>query len=90
MVGHSVDIQSVIFEVFQDVAKEQHKTLAPLTKDLPLLESGLDLLCMAVIVVRLEDFLGFDPFDAEEDIEFPVTVGDFITIYENAANNSSA
>jgi acyl carrier protein len=48
-----------------------------------LLESGLDSLCFAVIVARLEDELGFDPFTASEDIEFPVTFRDFVEIYEN-------
>jgi acyl carrier protein len=79
-------MRSIILAVFQEVGKEQRKTLAPLTDDLPLLESGLDSLCMAVIVARLEDSLGFDPFDREEEIEFPVTVGDFIQLYETTAD----
>ena len=54
-----------------------------MSDDLVLLESGLDSLCFAVIVARLEDELGFDPFTASEEIEFPVTFKDFIEIYEN-------
>jgi hypothetical protein len=50
-----------------------------------LLDSGLDSLCFAIIVARLEDSLGFDPFSAAEDVEFPITVGDFIKFYEDAA-----
>lgn len=80
-----MDIRSTILTVCQSVADEQQKPLAPLTDDLPLLESGLDSLCVAVIVARLEDKLGFDPFSSEEDFEFPVTVGDFIKLYEGAA-----
>jgi acyl carrier protein len=71
---------------FEQVAKEQNKTLAPLSDDLALLESGLDSLCFAIIVARLEDTLGVDPFSAAEDAEFPVTLGDFIRFYEDAAN----
>ena len=80
-----MNIRSTILTVCQDVATEQQKKLAPLMDDLPLLESGLDSLCMAVIVARLEDSLGFDPFNTNDAIDFPVTLGDFIEFYENAA-----
>ena len=80
-----MDIRSVIFTTSQTVAAEQEKTLVPLTDDLPLLECGLDSLCVALIVARLEDVLGLDPFNTEENIEFPATVGDFVKLYENAA-----
>jgi acyl carrier protein len=59
--------------------------MAPLTDDLVLLESGLDSLCFAIVVARLEDALGFDPFSAAEDVDFPVTLSDFIKFYEDAA-----
>jgi acyl carrier protein len=75
---------SVLSQITQ-VAKEQNKELAPLTDDLVLLGSGLDSLCLAIIVARLEDELGIDPFNATEAIEFPVTVGDFVKLYEDAA-----
>jgi acyl carrier protein len=80
-----MDIRPTILTTCQNVAQEQQKTLAPLSDDLPLLESGLDSLCVAVIVARLDDAFGFDPFDTEDDIRFPVTVGDFIAFYETAA-----
>ena len=83
-----MDIRSVIFTTSQTVAAEQEKTLVPLTDDLPLLECGLDSLCVALIVARLEDALGLDPFNTEENIEFPATVGDFVKLYENAAATS--
>ena len=70
---------------FRLVAPEQDKRLAPLTDELPLLDSGLDSLCFAILVTRLEDALGVDPFSASEDASFPVTFGDFISFYENAA-----
>lgn len=74
-----------IAALFAEVASEQHKTLAPLTPELGLLETGLDSLCFAIVVARLEDRLGIDPFSTEDEIEFPVTVGDFIKLYEHAA-----
>jgi acyl carrier protein len=77
-------VRAAILVQFEQVAKEQNKTLAPLSDDLVLLDSGLDSLCFAIIVARLEDSLGVDPFSAADDIEFPVTVGDFIKFYEDA------
>lgn len=67
------------------VAAEQNAKLAPLSDDLILLDSGLDSLCFAILVARLEDCLGVDPFTVSDDITFPVTLGDFVQAYENAA-----
>jgi len=78
--------RSDIITLFEQVAKEQDKKLTPLSDDLGLLESGLDSLCFAIIVARLEDTMGLDPFSQDEEVEFPVTVGDFIKLYENAAS----
>ncbi len=74
----------MIVEVIEQVAKEQGKKLRPLTDDMELMESGLDSLCFAILVARLEDAFGSDPFTASDDVEFPVTLGEFIAIYENA------
>lgn len=79
-----MSVQSEVLTVFRLVAEEHSKTLAPLVDDLPLLDSGLDSLCFAVIVARLEDVLGVDPFSSGDDAPFPVTVGDFVKAYENA------
>jgi acyl carrier protein len=78
-------IQTKIFEQFELVARDQNKPLAVLTPQMVLLESGLDSLCFAIIVARLEDELGVDPFTAAEDVYFPVTLGDFVKFYEDAA-----
>jgi acyl carrier protein len=80
-----MSVASEITALFTEVAQEQQKTLAPLSNELGLLETGLDSLCFAIIVARLEDRFGLDPFSAEDEIEFPVTIGDFIRLYENAA-----
>jgi acyl carrier protein len=80
-----VSVKAEIIEQFSQVAREQNKQLAPLADDLPLFDSGLDSLCFAIIVVRLETALGVDPFSTDEEVHFPVTFGDFIGFYENAA-----
>jgi len=52
---------------------------------LELLHSGLDSLSFAILVSRLEDSLGINPFTASEDAQFPVTFGDFVNLYEHVA-----
>jgi hypothetical protein len=80
-----MNVRSEVVTQFKQVAQEQGKQLAPLTDGLELLNSGLDSLCFAILVSRLEDALGVDPFTASEDALFPVTFGDFVSFYENAA-----
>ena len=82
---NTMSVRSNVISQLEQVAKEQNKRLAPLTDELVFLNSGLDSLCLAIIVARLEDVLGIDPFSAAEDADFPVTVGDFIRFYEDAA-----
>jgi acyl carrier protein len=81
----SMSIRLTILEQLKQIAHEQKKSLAPLNDDLPLLESGLDSLCFAILVARLEDVVGVDPFTTSEDAAFPSTVGEFIHFYEHAA-----
>jgi acyl carrier protein len=83
-----MSVRSQILEQFIQVAQEQNKPLVPLDNDVPLLNSGLDSLCLAVIVARLEDVLHIDPFSTYEDAAFPVTVGDFVRFYENSVASS--
>jgi acyl carrier protein len=80
-----MDVRSEVIEQFKQVAQEQDRRLSPLTDDLALLDSGLDSLCFAIVVARLENSIGVDPFSEDEDARFPVTFGDFVRFYENAA-----
>jgi len=75
-------VRSAIESQLRQVALEHGRTLAPLTDTLKLLESGLDSLSLATLVIRLEDSLGIDPFKSDSAIEFPVTFGDFVRLYE--------
>lgn len=77
--------RDIVLEEVKRVAEEHHKSLPPLTNELPLLESGLNSLCLAVIVARLEERLGVDPFAASDDVGLPVTIGDLVGVYEAAA-----
>jgi hypothetical protein len=80
-----VSLRSVILERIALIAHQQDKVLAPLTDDLPLMQSGLDSLCIAILVATMDDELGMDPFATDDQGAFPVTLGDFIRFYENAA-----
>ncbi len=80
-----MSVRAAIISQFELVAQEKKFKLPPLDDDLVLLDSGLDSLSFAIIVARLEDQLGLDPFGADEDLQIPVTLSDFIRIYEDVA-----
>jgi acyl carrier protein len=78
---------SIRVRVISEIAQIRHgseRHFPSLTDDLLLLDSGLDSLGIAVLVTRLEDALGVDPFNEPEVTRPPVTLGDFIRLYENA------
>ena len=81
-----MSVKLTIMGQMEEIAREHGKILAPLRDDLVLLDSGLDSLGFAVLVARLEDRLGVDPFTASEDAMFPVTFGDFVKVYENGVH----
>jgi acyl carrier protein len=79
----SMSVRSRIFLAMQQIAEEQKITLPPLEDGLSLHETGFDSLAFAILVARLEDDLGIDPFTLAEEAGFPLTVGDFVRAYEN-------
>jgi len=78
-----VSTRLTIVSQIEAIAREQNKRLAPLTDNLLLADSGLDSLCLAILVARLEDELGVDPFSAREEVYFPTTLGEFVELYEH-------
>jgi len=82
----AVTVKSVIISEIEDIASEQGKTVGPLKDSLPLLDAGLDPLCFAIS--RLEDMLGIDPYISFDEVDLPVTFGDFVKLYEDAARQS--
>jgi acyl carrier protein len=79
----TMSVRLRIITAMQQIASEQQVTLPPLTDDLSLHDTGFDSLGFAILVARLEDDLGVDPFTISEDAAFPLTVGDFVRAYEN-------
>jgi acyl carrier protein len=80
-----MDVRAVILNEIRRIAIEHKKQLAPVDDAVSLLSIGLDSLCLAVLVVRLEETLGVDPFSSDNGVEFPYTMGDLIRTYEIAA-----
>jgi acyl carrier protein len=79
-----MSIRDTVISVFKQVAADQGRTLAPLTDELRLTDCGLDSLSFAIVVSSLEDLLNVDPFNSSEWVDFPVTLGDFIKLYDHA------
>jgi acyl carrier protein len=77
-------VKTAVLSHILELADENGWSLPELTDDLVLLDSGLDSLAIAVLVVRLEEALDVDPFSAASDLPYPVTIGDFIKFYEHA------
>lgn len=79
-----MSVRLKIISAIEQIAVEQHVTLPPLADNLSLRETGFNSLAFAILVARLEDELGIDPFTISADASFPTTIGDLIQVYENA------
>jgi acyl carrier protein len=79
--------REVILELFHEALDSTESSLQceELTDDTVLLNSGLDSLGFAILVARLEEELGFDPFVELEEAVYPTMFGEFVAIYENRA-----
>lgn len=71
-----------ITSTIQEIADMRGAEVGVLTDETVLLESGLDSLGFAILVVRLEEELGYDPFVMMDVPVYPRTLGDFIEIYQ--------
>ena len=80
-----MSIRSTIVNEIEQILEAEGNQVGTITEESALLGlTGLDSLAIAVLVARLEERLGVDPFTESEEAFYPVTVGDFIRIYENA------
>ena len=78
-------MRELILETFFDVYMSHNNTdeVPSLNDDTVLLESGLDSLGFAILVVTLEQRLGFDPFLLDDNAYYPKTFIEFVSYYEN-------
>jgi hypothetical protein len=77
-----MSVRLTVVEELEKVAAEQKRSLTTLSDDTPLLDAGLDSLCFAILVARLEDKLHRDPFTESDEVAFPVTLKDLVALYE--------
>ncbi len=66
--------------------EEDELEVPELSDDLVLLDTDLDSLGFAVLVTRLDEVLGFDPFAEVDEPVYPATFGEFLAVYEQHVN----
>jgi acyl carrier protein len=80
------DIREKITRNFLEALRVRKVELArPLDDDAVLLETGLDSLGFAILVVKLEEELGYDPFMIMEEPVYPKTFREFVEVYARFA-----
>lgn len=82
-----MDIKEKIRATFFEVAEMTEAVLVvdDLDDDTVLLETGLNSLGFAILVVTLEGELGFDPFPMLEEAVYPRTFLEFVNVYKKFA-----
>ena len=78
-------IRQAIDTEIATLLQEDGKPVPDLRDESVLLDTGLDSLGFAVLVTRLEDVLGYDPFTLMDDPVYPRTVREFVAMYETYA-----
>ena len=72
-----------IIGVMREISAESELQLVSgLDESTVLLESGLDSLGFAILVARLEEEFGYDPFSIMDEPVYPRTLGEFVSIYQ--------
>jgi acyl carrier protein len=79
-------MKDIILNELRQAAEEMGNRVSPsLSLETKVFESGLDSIGFAILVAKLEDRFGFDPFAAMQEAYYPETIGQFISVYENHA-----
>jgi len=81
-VPRRVALAETVLSVMQDVYRTQSGSeLGKLDDNAVLLQTGLDSLGFAIVVTRLEEELGYDPFSLSADAYYPTRFGEFVDFY---------
>lgn len=76
-------MEEKIILIMREIAAENGASLREsLNRDSILLESGLDSLGFAILIARLEETLGFDPFTLMDEPVYPQTFGELVAVYQ--------
>lgn len=76
-----MDIKETVVALIGELLEEDDLPVPALDDDTVLLESGLDSLGFAVLVTRLEDVVGYDPFSMMDEPVYPTTLSEFVDVY---------
>lgn len=82
--SHSkAELDSTIRNLFAETYIMQDSgAMSPQLKgDTVLLDTGMDSLGFAILVTRLEEELGYDPFSLSTEAYYPATYDEFLTFY---------
>ena len=83
-----MDMRSIVVEALTELFEEDELDVPEFRDDLVLLDTDLDSLGYAVLVTRLEEELGYDPFSMLDEGYYPATFGEFVAIYERFAEHA--
>lgn len=78
-------LRNKILTAMQEIADIRGTEIGVLVDETILLKSGLDSLGFAILVARLEEELGYDPFVMMDVPVYPSTLGEFVEIYQRFA-----
>lgn len=79
------NVREKIKIAIQETADMRGTEVGVLVDETVLLESGLDSLGFAILVTRLEEELGYDPFVLMDVPVYPRTLSEFVEIYQRFA-----
>lgn len=79
------NLRERITTAIQETADMRGTEVGVLVDKTVLLESGLDSLGFAILVSRLEEELGYDPFVMMDVPVYPRTLREFVEIYQRFA-----
>jgi len=80
------NLREIIIEAIKETADMRGTEVTEkLSDDTVLLESGLDSLGFAILVAKLEEEIGYDPFVLMNEPFYPRTLAEFIGIYQKFA-----
>lgn len=80
-----MDIRTIIVNELEELFEEEDLEMPELHDDTLLLETDLDSLGFAVLVTRLEERLGYDPFSLMDEAVYPATLREFVDVYRRFA-----
>lgn len=83
-----MDIRTAILEQLAELFEEDELPMPEIQDNTVLLETDLDSLGFAVLVTRLDEELGYDPFSMMDEPVYPTTFKDFVDVYIEHAPES--